>query len=71
MSPALGAFADGNDNPRVTLLRLGAVQFTVLAVLLLGSTFVPRGAGRVNPELREDEELCGWGGEGRKREPLC
>lgn len=44
MSPALGVFADKNDDPRATVLCIGAVQFTVLAGVLLGSTFVPEGA---------------------------
>lgn len=56
MSPALGVFADKTHNPRVTVLYIGAVQFTVIAVVLLCSTFVPKGALTVNPKLQLDEE---------------
>lgn len=56
MSPALGVFADKTHNPRVTVLYIGALQFTLIAVVLLCSTFVPKGALKLNPKLQSDEE---------------
>lgn len=56
MSPALGIFADKNDNPRVTVFYIGALQFTLIAVVILCGTFVPKGALTLNPELESDED---------------
>lgn len=79
MSPALGVFADRNDNPHTTILGIGAIQFTVLAAVLLCSTFVPKGALSFNPEPDEnldgteddtpEEELGKWDSRRRKRIP--
>lgn len=56
MSPTLGVFADKNNNPRVTVFYIGALQFTLIGVVLLCSTFVPKGALTLNPELESDED---------------
>lgn len=56
MSPALGAFADKNDDPRVTLVYIGVTQFTILAAVLFCSTLVPKGALEFNPRFPPDED---------------
>ena len=54
------------------MFYLGGVQFSVVAAVLLASTFVPRGAWCFNPKLSEErseapdaEEAVGVSGETR------
>ena len=57
MTPALGKVADissgsgGTDETHKALFYLGGVQFTLIAGLLLGSSFIPKGAWRPNPTM--------------------
>lgn len=66
-SPALGSYIDhvfnesgGAENGgdiHLAILNIGAVQFTTLAVVILGATFVPQGAVAFNPEILFDQKL--------------
>jgi hypothetical protein len=58
MTPALGKYADdgSNDSTHATILYLGGVQYSVIALVLLASTFVPRGAWSINPKLSGEKE---------------
>ena len=66
-SPLLGRYADGvfaatggqngGGTVRPGIVNIGGVQFTVLMAVLFLSTFVPRGALRLNPRVLEDTYL--------------
>lgn len=64
MTPALGKVADtssgsgGVDETHKALFYLGGVQFTIIAGLLLGSSFIPKGAWRPNPTMETMEADC-------------
>lgn len=53
MTPALGKYADdsSSDGAHSTIFNLGGVQFSVIAAVLLASTFVPSGSWSLNPKL--------------------
>ncbi|KLJ09222.1 hypothetical protein EMPG_15363 [Blastomyces silverae] len=66
-SPVLGRYIDhvfnesgGTENGgdiHLAILNIGAVQFTILSVVILAATFVPQGAFAFNPDLLFDEQL--------------
>ena len=66
-SPLLGKYIDGVYNRsggaddggtiRPALVNTAGVQFTVLSVVVLASTFVPRGALSINPKMINDLQL--------------
>ncbi|KAL3487177.1 major facilitator superfamily domain-containing protein [Aspergillus germanicus] len=66
-SPILGSYIDhvyaetggseGNGNIFEAIRNVGSVQFTVVAVLVLVATFVPRGSVSLNPKMLHDEDL--------------
>ncbi|KAH8146801.1 uncharacterized protein LAJ45_09175 [Morchella importuna] len=51
LAPVLGMVADKGGDARVTVVWVGGVQVSVVAALLVGSTFVPRGGAGWNPRL--------------------
>lgn len=66
LSPLLGRYVDRVYNRsggsrggtvRPALVNVAGVQFTVLCVIVLASTLIPRGALRINPEALNDEVL--------------
>lgn len=59
VTPLLGKFADNSaERPRDTIHALGAIQFTVLAGVLLASSLIPRGSFAINPKvLRDNNKL--------------
>ena len=69
MTPALGKVADISsgsgrmDETHRALFYLGGVQFTIIAGLLLGSSFIPEGAWRPNPTMETMETDCAAGEE--------
>jgi len=72
MTPALGKYADdgSDDGAHATILHLGGVQYSVIALVLLASTFVPRGAWSFNPKLpckEESGEKDSEAGEGEEK----
>ncbi|KAL2361691.1 hypothetical protein RJZ56_005417 [Blastomyces dermatitidis] len=66
-SPVLGRYIDhvfnesgGTENGgdiHLAILNIGAVQFTILSVVILAATFVPQGAFALNPDVIFDEQL--------------
>lgn len=51
LAPVLGMVADKGGDARVTVVWVGGVQVSVVAALLVGSTFVPRRGAGWNPRL--------------------
>ncbi|EDN08401.1 conserved hypothetical protein [Histoplasma mississippiense (nom. inval.)] len=49
--------AENGGDIHLAILNIGAVQFTTLAVVILGATFVPQGAVAFNPEILFDQKL--------------
>ncbi|KAL3436712.1 hypothetical protein BDV09DRAFT_164215 [Aspergillus tetrazonus] len=66
-SPILGSYIDhiyektggrdGNGNIYEAIRNVGSVQFSVVAVLVLVATFVPRGSLSLNPKMLHEEDL--------------
>ncbi|CAN9359570.1 unnamed protein product [Alternaria alternata] len=61
-SVSLGTYIDRvsdrhNDQIHGAILNVGAVQFTIICVLVMTSTFVPKGAFSLNPEMLNEEDL--------------
>ncbi|KAH7125550.1 major facilitator superfamily domain-containing protein [Dendryphion nanum] len=61
-SPLLGSYIDrvsnqNNQDIRPAITNVAGVQFTIIFVLVMTSTFVPKGAFRFNPEMLSDEPL--------------
>lgn len=65
-SPLLGRYIDGVYNRsgganggdiHAAIRNVASVQFTVLCVVVLASTFIPKGAISFNPRMINDEEL--------------
>lgn len=61
LAPVLGRVFDRvlveDGGIQRALVYLGGVQFSVIFVVVLVNTFVPRGAVRFNPEMLYDEKL--------------
>ncbi|KAL4805597.1 hypothetical protein BDV18DRAFT_21842 [Aspergillus unguis] len=65
-SPLLGSYIDhiygetgGTEHGNIfeAIRNVGSVQFSVVAVLVLAATFVPRGSMSLNPQMLHDEDL--------------
>ena len=61
-SVSLGTYIDRvsdrhNEQIQPAIKNIAGVQFTVMAVLIMASTFVPKGALALNPKLLSDEDL--------------
>ncbi|KAL4991482.1 hypothetical protein BDW68DRAFT_152076 [Aspergillus falconensis] len=66
-SPILGTYIDyvyektggpeRNGNIFEAIRNVGSVQFSVVAVLVLVATFVPRGSMSLNPKMLHEEDL--------------
>lgn len=63
--PLLGRYMDGiyavtggasGGNIYETMLNIGDVHFTVIAVVVFASTFVPKGSWALNPSMLYDEK---------------
>ena len=62
LQPVLGSYVDHTlktHDAHYALKYVGGVQFTVIAVVLFCSTFIPRGALSLNPQLLFGEDLSG------------
>ena len=67
-SPLLGRYIDhvskaNNQDISSGIRNIAGVQFTILAVVIISATFIPRGAGSLNPEMigKQDLECPGDG----------
>ncbi|KAI4649514.1 hypothetical protein J4E93_003834 [Alternaria ventricosa] len=61
-SVSLGTYIDRvsdrhNEQIHGAVLNVAAVQFTIISVLVLTSTFVPKGAFSLNPKMLSEEDL--------------
>jgi MFS family permease len=61
-SVCLGTYIDrvsdkNNEEVQSAMLNVAGVQFTIIAVLVMTATFVPKGAFALNPEMLSDEPL--------------
>ncbi|KAJ4403065.1 hypothetical protein N0V91_006812 [Didymella pomorum] len=61
-SVCLGTYIDrvsdaNNDNVQSAIRNVAGIQFTIIAVLVMSSTFVPKGAWKLNPKMLSDELL--------------
>lgn len=61
-SVCLGTYIDrvsdaNQDNVQSAIRNVAGIQFTVIAVLVMTSTFVPKGAFAWNPKMLSDEAL--------------
>lgn len=61
-SVCLGTYIDrvsdaNNDNVQSAIRNVAGIQFTIIAVLVMASTFVPKGAFAFNPKMLSDEPL--------------
>lgn len=61
-SVCLGTYIDrvsdaNKENIQSAIRNVAGIQFTVIAVLVMASTFVPKGAFAWNPKLLSDEAL--------------
>lgn len=61
-SVCLGTYIDrvsatNHDNIQPAILNVGGVQFTIIFVLVMTSTFIPKGAFAFNPKILSDESL--------------
>ncbi|KAI9374102.1 major facilitator superfamily domain-containing protein [Aspergillus egyptiacus] len=66
-SPILGSYIDhvyaetggseGNGNIFEAIQNVASVQFTVVSILVLVATFVPRGSTSLNPKMLHEEDL--------------
>jgi hypothetical protein len=61
-SVCLGTYIDrvsdaNNDNVQSAIRNVAGIQFTIIAVLVMTSTFVPKGAFALNPKMLSDEPL--------------
>lgn len=61
-SVCLGTYIDrvsdaNNDNVQSAIRNVAGIQFTIIAVLVMTSTFVPKGAFKLNPKMLSDEPL--------------
>lgn len=66
MGPILGRYIDRvsdtyNKDISLALYNIAGVQFSMLAVIILGATLIPRGALRINPKEIEGQSLTGDG----------
>lgn len=60
--PLLGQYVDrvstaNNGSIRSAITNIAGVQFTVVTVVVLAATFIPKGALSVNPQMLNDEAL--------------
>lgn len=61
-SPLLGKYIDdvsnrNNQDIHHAIQNVAGVQFTIIFVLVMTATFVPKGAFAVNPQMLNDEDL--------------
>lgn len=61
-SVSLGTYIDrvsdrNNEQIQPAILNVAGVQFTIIFVLVMASTFVPKGAFSLNPRMLSEEEL--------------
>jgi hypothetical protein len=61
-SPILGGYIDrvsnrNDENIHEAIRNVAGVQFTVICVLVMAATFIPKGALSFNPKLLSDEDL--------------
>jgi hypothetical protein len=61
-SVCLGTYIDrvsdaNHDNIQPAIRNIAGVQFTVISVLVMASTFIPKGAFAFNPKILSDEPL--------------
>jgi MFS family permease len=61
-SPLLGRYIDAvsnrnNQDIHEAMVNVGGVQFTIIFVLVMTATFVPKGAFKLNPKMLNDEDL--------------
>lgn len=61
LSPILGRFADDTSGAGAhrTVLALGGIQYSIIAAVLVASTFVMRGSGAWNPKMKKGVK-AGW-----------
>lgn len=62
LQPVLGNYVDDilkTHDAHHALKYVGGIQFTVIGVVLFCSTFIPRGAFSLNPQLLFGEDLSG------------
>ncbi|KAG0018138.1 hypothetical protein BGZ81_010385 [Podila clonocystis] len=62
LGPVLGsvidkAFDSGKGDIRPALVNVGGVMYTVVAVVLLAATFIPKGSFALNPEIIDNVEI--------------
>lgn len=61
-SPLLGTYVDkvskaNDDDVSSALVNIGGVQFTLITVIILAATFVPKGSFAINPDTLYGERL--------------
>lgn len=61
-SPLLGKYIDNvsnrnNQNIHEAMQNVAGVQFTIIFILVMTATFVPRGAFAFNPKMLNEEDL--------------
>lgn len=61
-SVCLGTYIDhisfvNKDEIQPAIRNVAGIQFTIIAILVMTSTFVPKGAFALNPKMLNDEEL--------------
>lgn len=61
-SPLLGHYIDrvsnaNNQDIHSAIKNVGGVQFTVIFILVMTATFVPKGAFSFNPKMLSEEDL--------------
>jgi hypothetical protein len=61
-SPLLGRYIDAvsnrnNHDIHEAMKNVGGIQFTVIFILVMTATFVPKGAFSFNPKMLNDEDL--------------
>lgn len=57
----MDSYLKSGGTPQDVLKNIAGVQFTVIAAILLASTFIPAGAIAFNPKLLFGEDLTGNG----------
>lgn len=62
VSPLVGRYIDrvsraNAGNVQTAIRNLGGVQFTIIAALVIASTFIPKGSFAFNPDMIDDQSL--------------
>jgi hypothetical protein len=61
-SPLLGKYIDSVSNANgqhihEAMVNVGGIQFTIIFILVMTATFIPKGAFAFNPKMLNDEDL--------------